>query len=305
MKVLIVHSGNKNSASPYIMEQVNSLRLLGIQIEHFTLQKPGFIGYISHLPQYYKKIRKYKPDIVHAHFGLSGLFANLQRKIPVITTFHGTDVHKKKNRLFSKLAYFLSKECIFVSNNLRDAFEAKGGLILTCGVDITLFKPIPGIRKENFVLFGGRAGKAVKNYPLAKNALEYYNQHLATDHEQLELVELKEKTREEVVLLMNASQALLITSHYEGSSQVLKEAMACNCPVIAVNVGSVPDLISLESHAGIIVKREDKHIAEALQKIIKSNYNDGRKELEQHNISLKHVAQRLITIYKTVLINDN
>lgn len=302
MKVLVVHSGNKNTASPYITEQVDSLRKHGLDIEHFILQKSGLTGYLSHLPAYKKKIKSFKPDLIHAHFGLSGLFANLQRKVPVVTSFHGTDVHKKKNRPFSKAAYLLSAQRIFVSNDLKQKFNVQKGLIITCGIDTTLFKPISGINKENILLFGGRIAKPVKNYPLAGKAVDFYNNHLAEDNQKLSLIELKDKTREEVSYLMNQVKGLLITSHYEGSSQVLKEAMACNCPVVAVKVGSVPDLIDDNSSAGVIVDKDPKQVALGISKIMNNAYCDGRKILQSKHISLDDIAKQLIKLYKEVLI---
>jgi hypothetical protein len=45
-------------------------------------------------------ILSFQPDLIHAHFGLSGLFANLQFLKPVVTTFHGSDVQTTKKNLY-------------------------------------------------------------------------------------------------------------------------------------------------------------------------------------------------------------
>ncbi|WP_081212173.1 glycosyltransferase [Salegentibacter sediminis] len=305
MKVLIVHSGTQNKTSAYIKEQVDSLISLGLEINYFTITKKGVKGYLSHLPKLYKKINEFKPDIIHAHYGISGLFANLQRKIPVITSFHGSDVYKSKNVVLSKIAYYLSKETIFVSSKLKTKFGVKRGNIITCGVDMNLFKPAsPLFERESIILFSGSADNKVKNYPLANEGVKIFNNHFVKCDLHFRLTELKNKSRKEVVHLMNTAQLLLITSIYEGSSQVLKEAMACNCPVVTTNVGSVRDLISKESKAGIIVEPFPESIANGIHKVLSEDFKHGRKELVEYEIGLGQVAQRILMLYNKVASNS-
>ena len=97
MKVLIVASGNYSEASPFIIDQVNSLRKLGVKIEYFLIKGKGWSGYLKNLLILNKKIKNNHFDLIHAHYGLSGLLATLQRKVPVIITFHGSDINIKKN----------------------------------------------------------------------------------------------------------------------------------------------------------------------------------------------------------------
>lgn len=303
MKVLIVHSGNQNKTSPYIKEQVDSLISLGLEINYFTITKKGVKGYLSHLPTLYRKINEFKPNVIHAHYGISGLFANLQRKIPVITSFHGSDVYNPKNVFLSKIAYYLSKDTIFVSSKLKTKLGVKRGSIITCGVDMKLFKPAsPICDRKSFILFSGSVNNNVKNYPLAKEGVKLYNSQFGLH---FKLSELKNKSREEVVHLMNTAQLLLITSIYEGSSQVLKEAMACNCPVVTTNVGSVRDLISKKSKAGIIIEPFPESIANGIHKVLSEDFNHGRQELVEHEIGLTQVAQRILILYNKVAANSN
>lgn len=305
MKVLIVHSGTQNKTSAYIKEQVDSLISLGLEINYFTITKKGVKGYLSHLPKLYKKIKEFKPDVIHAHYGISGLFANLQRKIPVITSFHGSDVYNPKNLMLSKIAYYLSKDTIFVSSKLKTKFGVKRGNIITCGVDMRLFKPASSISKrESFILFSGSVNNKVKNYPLAKEGVKLFNSQFVKSDLHFTLTELKDKSRKEVVHLMNTAQLLLITSIYEGSSQVLKEAMACNCPVVTTNVGSVRDLITKKSKAGIIVEPFPESIANGIHKVLSEDFNHGRQELVEHEIGLAQVAQRILILYNMVAANS-
>ena len=96
MNILIVCSGNKGKVNSFITEQVASLEKVGVTADYFIIKGHGVLGYLSNLPRLRRTIRRGKYQLVHSHYGLSGLLAVLQRRIPVITTFHGSDVKNKK-----------------------------------------------------------------------------------------------------------------------------------------------------------------------------------------------------------------
>lgn len=87
MKVLIVASYNYGKYSPFVSEQAESVKGLNIQIDYFPVKGKGVFGYLKNRKGLLFKIEEYHPDIIHAHYGLSGLLANLQREVPVVTTF--------------------------------------------------------------------------------------------------------------------------------------------------------------------------------------------------------------------------
>ena len=104
MKVLIVCSGNANYISPFVKDQVESINKFDIETSYFFIEGKGILGYIKNLPRLKRELKRIKPDIIHAHYGLSGMLAVLQRKVPVVITFHGSDVNNKNVRLISKFA---------------------------------------------------------------------------------------------------------------------------------------------------------------------------------------------------------
>ena len=142
LKVLIVcREGTGNR--PYITEQVTSLMVKDIDIQYSYIKGSGPAAYILSFKNLLDNIKAFSPDIIHAHYGLSGLFANLQRIVPVITTFHGSDVNLRKIRPFSKIAKKLSRYNIFVSQQLAQKIHAiKDYSIQPCGVDFNTFYPI-------------------------------------------------------------------------------------------------------------------------------------------------------------------
>ena len=184
MKVLIVASGNSPNISPFVKEQADSLRNLGCHIDYFLIKGKGIWGYLKNyflLIRILKKDRCY--DIIHAHYGLSGLLATLQPFIPVVITFHGSDVNlSKSNYLLSRLASRLSTTNIFVHENLprRLKYFSFQPNIIPCGVNLDLFRPIPKLdaRKKlgldnnyKYILFSSSFDNKIKNAPLAKSAI--------------------------------------------------------------------------------------------------------------------------------------
>ena len=239
MRILVVASFNKGRFAPFIVEQVGALEKQGCTTGFFGLQGKGLRGYLRNLPLLKQKIKEFCPDVIHAHYGLSGLFANLQRRIPVVTTYHGSDINDKKVLPFSRIAMFLSAWNVFVSRKtLEIAGPKEKYKLLPCGIDLSdlqLTEKAEARRKMNlqadgkYILFAGAFDVEVKNAPLAKDAVA-----LLQDI-QTELLELKGYTREEVTLLMCAADAFLLTSFMEGSPQVIKEAMACGCPIVVMS----------------------------------------------------------------------
>jgi len=126
MKILIVCSGNNPyGVSPFIKEQAKSLNRHGIDIDYFLIKGRGFLGYLRNFPKLRKKLKSEKFDLVHAHFGLSGMMATLQSIRPVIITFHGSDINIKKNKIISKIAMKLAAYSIFNEKSLIKKTRAK------------------------------------------------------------------------------------------------------------------------------------------------------------------------------------
>lgn len=229
-------SNNRHKAfAPFIVEQADSLVALGCEVEYFGICGKGIKGYYSNLKLLKAKIKEFKPDVIHAHYGLSGLLANMQRSVPVVTTYHGSDINVPWILRFSKMSMCLSAYNIFVSKKTLDiAAPKKKFMLLPCGVNLDEFPVISrqDARKQldiplehKFVLFAGAFDNQVKNAPLAKAAMALIPGE--------ELKECKGYTRSQVALLMNAADAFLMTSFTEGSPQVIKEAMACGCPIVS------------------------------------------------------------------------
>ena len=124
MKLLVIASDKGGHFVPFIEEQITALEVLGIQVIRYGVTGKGITGYLRELPALRRLIRAERPDIIHAHYGLCGLLANLQRMVPVVTTYHGSDINVPSILRISKIAMRLSAHNIFVS--ARSASLAMG-----------------------------------------------------------------------------------------------------------------------------------------------------------------------------------
>ena len=303
MKILIICSKNSGRIAPFITDQVEALQKAGVACDYFTVEGKGMKGYLRNYNPMMHKIREFQPDIIHAHYGLSGLLANLQRKVPVVTTYHGSDINNPKVLRYSKVSIILSAWNIFVSKkNIKLARVKKKFSLIPCGVDTDIFRPMdrkPVREKLEFresdriVLFAGAFDNPVKNPELAKEALAKVPD--------ARLMEMKGYSRMQVAELMNAADVCLMTSHSEGSPQFIKEAMACNCPIVSVDVGDVKEVID-GVEGCYIVERNAEDIAEKLKLVFEKNKRtNGREKLIKMGLDSESVAQKIITIYNEVL----
>ena len=314
MKILIVASDKGGHFAPFIEEQLSALQALGVQIIRYGVTRKGITGYLRELPALRRLIRAERPDIIHAHYGLSGLLANLQRRVPVVTTYHGSDINKLNILRFSRIAMRLSAYNIFVSQrNIAIAQPKNKYVLLPCGVNIpqpwnelqtqlvgqlTLNQWVYGVLKPDVkhILFAGAFDNAVKDPSLAKDAIAFCNRPI-------ELIELKGYNRDQVNTLMYNCDVLLLTSKTEGSPQVIKEAMACGCPIVSVDVGDVAERTSGVEGCYLVRTREPKDIADALlQAIAFDGRTNGRQRILEMELSNEQVAEQLLRIYEQLLV---
>lgn len=303
MKVLVVVSGNHERVAPFVLEQTEALRLGGCEVGLFCVTGHGVFGYLQNLKPLKAAIHRFQPDVVHAHYGLCGLLCTLQHKVPVVVTYHGSDINNKKMMCLSRIAMQRAAHNIFVSKALlmKAGKAAVRASVIPCGVNLEVFRQMDrcearlrmGLQVNGcYVLFAGSFDNEVKNPQLAQEACALLSPNV-------ELLELKGYTRQEVALLLNAADCLLMTSHSEGSPQVTKEALACGCSVVSVDVGDVAEQLE-GTDAGVIVERTPEAIATA----IAAQLNRERKVQNSKRIERfdnRWIVKHIIEIYKTIV----
>jgi glycosyltransferase involved in cell wall biosynthesis len=304
MKVLIIcsyraYARQTNYVAPFIYEQAEASKKQGVDIEYYRI-KGGGIAYIKAFFNIKQILKIHQVDVIHAHGGLCGFVSNNQRVIPVVITYHGSDINQYQSRLFSKIAIKKSFYNIFVSQKLVNIGKPKRDnyAVIPCGVDTGIFYPIDKIecRKQlgmdenrTYILFSKAFHVKVKNYPLAKAAMDKIDN--------AELIELKGYTREQVNLLFNACDVALMTSFTEGSPQFIKEAMATNCPIVSTDVGDVKDVVA-DIDDCYICDYDADDIAGKIKKCLSVKERNGKaREKILAGYSLEKTAKKIAEIY--------
>ena len=311
-RVLIVCRYAKNIVthiSPFVEEQGKELVLQGCEVEYFFI-KGGALAYLSNVRDLKKKINEFKPDLIHAHYGLSGITAVLQNVVPVVITFHNGETLNKFVNFLSSLFSLRAKYIIYVAQHIYDKlyFKRKNRFtIMPCGVildeiDFVEYKRAREIvgfdENKKYVLFGGAFSNLRKNYPLLKESLQY------CEEKGIETIEMKGLNRKQVSMLMCACDVFCLPSKSEGSPQALKEAMACNAPIVATDIADIKHLLGgLDGHyicefdAENLAKQIDKAISYRKDKI----YTKGRERIIALGLDNKQVVTNLMKIYDLVL----
>ncbi|MEX1193380.1 MAG: glycosyltransferase [Brumimicrobium sp.] len=302
MKVLFVCSSSQGYIVPFILDQKQILEQKGIKVNLFTINQGGYFGYFKAILKLKKHLSKNHYDIVHAHYGLSGLLATFQSKIPIVVTYHGSDIHQKKSLRFSKLAINRANYNIFVSNRLKIiAGNPKNSSVIPCGVDFNIFKKIDQEEarknfklspKINYVLFSSSFNRSIKNPKLAIEAIKKIKN--------TELLELKGYSREQVAHLMNAVDICLLTSKDEGSPQFIKEAAACGKWIISTDVGDIREI--LENYPKVIfIEPNIDNIADAVKHLAQNKIDNNFKGSSLSKYDNKIIVNNLINVYHSLI----
>ena len=324
MKVIFLSSrSNQNGPKPVIMNQGGSIEALGVPIDYFPVLSNGPGGYIKTIRPLRKHIRKTRPDIIHAHYGLCGIIALLaRRKQKLVVSFMGDDIVgsnrkdgsvSRRSRLFGRLNTFLSRNyydfSIVKSKEMlaRGTFNANVELIPN-GVDLDIMHP--GDRREarsrlnldperKIIVFMADPGRAEKNYSLARQAVE------RLDDGDVDLQAVYNKPFSELVHYYNAADLLLVTSFHEGSPNIIKEAMACNCPVVSTPVGDVEWVFGNTEGCYLASYDPDDVAAKIRQALAFGSRTRGRERIMELGLNSVSVAERIKGIYTQLLNSSN
>lgn len=319
MKILVVCRWHGDHAAAFIMEQVDALRSLGHDVQYVTAKKGGIGGYVELYRNLRNAIREIHPDIVHAHYGICGLIANLQRQVPEVTTYPGSDINEKRIRPISVMAMWLSKYNLFMSKRqiakVQRYAKPEKTEIVRYGILSNLFieqdkakarKAMGLDADKKYVLFSSKFTRLGKDPQLAMDAIarlnELRNEGVNELKNEVVLLELTGGyTKEEMVSLMNAVDAAIVTSKSEGSPQFTKEVMACGTPIVSVDVGDVAEQVEGLDGCFISKTREPEELAELLNKAIAFGKTKGHQHILDMRLDNVQVVERLVEIYKKVI----
>lgn len=322
MKILFVSSGNSSNfdVAPFIKSQRESLKVLGIDIQHFTLNGKGLTGYLKSAFKLRKYLKKNQVDIIHAHYTLSGWVAVLACSgKPKVLSLMGTDAYGEfigvdKIKFTSRYLIFSTyliqpfvQALISKSQNIEESvYSKKKSKIIPNGIDLEKiaynkigFKEELGLDPDKkHILFLGNKKNVRKNYKLLEEAMGRINSN------DISVVTPYPVSHDQAVKYMNSVDVTVVPSLMEGSPNVVKEAMACNCPVVATDIGDIRWLFGDEP-GHFLTTFDPLDMAEKIQTAIdfaqQKGTTRGRERIIELGLDSKTVAKRIIDVYKSVI----
>jgi teichuronic acid biosynthesis glycosyltransferase TuaC len=306
MRVLVVTNMYPTSEQPhfgvFVWDQVESLRQLGVEIDVlFVNGRRNKLAYLWGFPRLWNRLRRQRYDLLHAHYIFSGLIARAQLCRPVVLTHHGPEVFMTWEAHACRLATRWFDEVIVVSPEMRERLRVPRAKVIPCGIDLDRFRPMPqeearrlaGLPSgKKLVLWAGEYQRPEKRFDIAERAFGI----LAAHDPSLELVLLSGKPHSLVPIYMNACDVLLLASDAEGSPMVVKEAMACNLPIVATPVGDVPQVIG-GTEGCYLCSQDPDDVAGKLEQALASGQRTNGREAVR-SMDLMEISKRVIAVYE-------
>jgi teichuronic acid biosynthesis glycosyltransferase TuaC len=303
LSVLVVTNMYPDAENPdfgtFVQEQVEGLRARGVEIDVLIVGgKRRKLSYVGGVRRFRRRMHERQYDVIHAHYVFSGMIARLQRRSPLVVSYHGEPA--KLVGLLSKwLAPFV--DAVTVTSLAHKAqIGRQDAYVVPCGVDLELFAPTPKEearqrlrlpQDKKLVLFAGLV-RSEKRLDIIRAAVDLV--HL--EDEKVELVIATRQPHDMMPLYMNACDVLVLASDYEGSPVVIKEAMACNLPIVSTDVGDVAQVIG-GTEGCYICKQDPKDMAQKIRlALARGQRTDGRRAV--HSLSSDQTVESILRIYE-------
>ncbi len=317
LRILVVTNMWPTPAQPmagiFVAEQVASLRRRGLELDVLFLNGgQSKLEYWRGIGRLRRALATARYDLIHAHYVFSGLVALIGRKsrVPILLTHHGIETQRSWTAPVCRWTSRRVERTLVTSRRVQIALGRPDAEIVPCGVDTDLFQPIPqadaraalGLpADQRLVLFAGMR-RPEKRFDLVEAAVHLAQQGFSN----VRLLVAEAEPHERMPLFMNAADVLILASEAEGSPMVIKEAMACNLPIVAVDVGDVSEVIG-ETAGCFVVQRNVTALAEGLHGALAfGRRTAGRQALFQRPpgappLTLAAVAERLEAIYRELI----
>ncbi|WP_430905503.1 glycosyltransferase family 4 protein [Maribacter sp. 2-571] len=305
MNILFVSSGNTSEGiSSIVRNQGVSLQGLGHDISFFTIKGKGIKGYLKHIFILRNFLRSGSYDVVHAHYSLSAITAALAGARPLVVSLMGSDVKaspilKYMIKFFKRLFW---KKVIVKSEDMRLSAQLKDAKVLPNGVDFNTFRPIPREKAlkvtgwdpdQKHVLFAANPTRSEKNFQLAKDGFQAMDINVP-----VALHTLNDVPNALMPAYFNAAEVVLLTSRWEGSPNVIKEAMACNCKIVTVDVGDVRQVIG-NTKGCFIADATVSDVSKKLEYALRLDTKTSGRTTITH-LSSALIAEKLASIYTSI-----
>jgi len=298
----------------HVKEQIEALKQ-NEDVEgdvYFINGRENKMNYFKSIAALRNKIEKGRYDLIHIHYGISGLFLLFfSPKIPVFVTLHSGELFQKKGYINHVLQKNLTMAVVKRVNKVIVLNDTMTTLLsnyadklvkLPCGTNLDLFNnTMPGQNSDKFVVgFPGNKARPEKNFPLFEEIITELRKVRP-----VEIIAFHNLTREEVIAVLGRIDVLLMTSTVEGSPQIIKEAMACNRPIISTRVGDVEDLLQDVTNSVVVDSFAASDFLAPLRQLMdlpaEQRTSNGRAKLIKMGLDSVKVSARIHHIYESFL----
>ena len=308
---VIPQVSGRNSDFTFAKRQANSLGQHGVVGEVFYLYPSGDL--YRQWRELRRQVRKFRPSVLHAHYGtVTAALCAFGMGVPVVVTFRGSDLNPDNSvgrvrfaisRLLSQFAAARARGIVCVTPELESRlwFGRRKVTVSSGGIDLERYRPMPlqEARRElewamdkKIVLFNAGINPKVKRMDLAREAVARARARVAN----LDMVVMSgEVDPDAVPRMLNAADCLLVTSDSEGSPYVVKEALACNLPIVSVAVGDVPERVAKVTPSRIVARDVEALGAAIVDVVSCGERSNGRETIQ--DISEEAEALRLRQVY--------
>jgi len=307
LKVLFVTNMYPDDANPgsgaFVSQQAEHLRKAGHQIDVLHIESgKSRLKYLTAPIDVFGRTRATAYDVVHAHYGLSGFPALFRYKTPLVITLHGSDALVGRIQpLISKTVCALADAVIVVSKGISARIA---GEIIPCGIDLEVFRPrdraaarvrlgLPA--RGKLVLFPFDPLRKIKRYELARAAVDTLRDP------DTQILTVCGKRNEDMPWYYSAADAMVLCSQSEGSPTSVKEALACNLPVVSTDVGDVREIVD-----GIegceICDASAEHFGQGLKRALGRRIDkpfEGRMSMQRYDQS--RIVTAIVKVYERVI----
>ncbi len=308
LQVLVVtnmypHAGAEDFGT-FVYDEVRALRDLGVRVDVFFVNgRADRSNYVRAIPPFRRHVRARPYHLVHAHYALSGVVARAQWTRPLVITFHGSEVAISFTAPLSKVLARLADGVIVTSRWVEAHLGYPADAIIPPGVDLSLFRPVE--REEarralgwplegQVVLFVGQL-RPDKRVWVIEEAVA----RLQAQGWPVRFVAATGLPHNQIPVYMNAADVLVLVSEAEGSPMVIKEAMACNLPIVTKDVGDAREVIG-DTEGCFFTDGSVEDTARAIARALEFGRRTRGRERVRH-LSLEAEAQRVVRVYEEVL----
>lgn len=305
-----VYPEDDHTGTPSVGIQQRMLAQKGAEFDVISIQTGNPIAYLKAAMKFlWMNLQRPKYDLVHAFYGLSVYIALLQKRMPVVATFLGSDLlsegeSDQRDKKIGTSAARRADVVIVMTEEMKKASGREDAHVIPFGVSLSRLPLIDqaDARKQlglpldkKLILFPWNPARLVKRFDIVEEMMQLVKAMIPRS----ELVVVHDKSHATMALYFNACDVCVLASEHEGSPVAIREALACNLPVVTVDAGDVSELIDGVENC-YLAKRNPTDMADKVAMVLKSGLRcRGRERMQAYGIH--HSADRVWQIYQQII----